>query len=215
MCGRFTLTASGEEIADAFGLDEPPVLAPRYNIAPSQEIAAVLSGADGRRRFEVLRWGFVPAKDGGRPIINARSETAWSRGVFKDAFARRRCLLPADGFFEWAEVPGASKRQPYHLRLREGRLFGLGAIWEPSADGRGTCAILTTEPTDAIRAIHDRMPVVIPRRAYGDWLDPTKGKGALTSLLGPFEEVPFDTVAVSFAVNDTGYDGPICIRPAS
>jgi len=215
MCGRFTLTASGDEVAEAFGLDEPPRLEPRYNIAPSQEVAVVVAG-EGGRALDVRRWGLVPGgATGGRPLINARAETAWSRPQFREAFARRRCLLPANGFFEWAVVAGASRKTPYHLRLREGGLFGLAGIWEPSAEGRGTCAILTTEPTDAVRAIHDRMPVIIPKWAYGTWLDPTRGRGALSALLRPFVEEPLEAVAVGLAVNDAGFDGPICIRPAS
>ena len=216
MCGRFTLTASGDEVAEAFGLDEPPGLEPRYNIAPSQDVAVVVAGDGGRRRLDIRRWGFFSAgATGGRPLINARAETAWSRPQFREAFTRRRCLLPADGFFEWAVVAGASRKTPYHLRLREGGLFGLAGIWEPSAEGRGTCAILTTEPTDVVLAIHDRMPVIIPRWAYGTWLDPTRGRGALSALLRPFVDEPLEAVAVALAVNDAGFDGPICIRPAS
>ncbi|HSD28795.1 MAG TPA: SOS response-associated peptidase family protein, partial [Vicinamibacteria bacterium] len=120
-----------------------------------------------------------------------------------------------NGFFEWAVVAEARKKQPYLLRLPEGALFGLAAIWEPSPAGRGTCAILTTDPTDDLRAIHDRMPVIIPPSAYGAWLDPTRGRGALSPLLAPFVERPLEVVAVGTAVNDAGFDGPICIRPAS
>ena len=127
MCGRFTLTASGEELAEAFDLDEPPTLEPRYNIAPSQDVLAVSAGADGRRRTGVLRWGFVPERGpSGRPVINARAETAWSRPMFSAAFARRRCLLPADGFYEWQVVPGARRKQPHHIRLSPGRAHGPG-----------------------------------------------------------------------------------------
>lgn len=216
MCGRFTLTASGDEVAEAFGLSEPLTLQPRYNIAPSQDVAVVVAGADGRRGLGFRRWGLVPAGGaGGRPLINARAETAWNRPLFREAFARRRCLVPADGFFEWAVVAETRRKQPYHLTLPEGRLFGLAAIWEPSAEGPGTLAILTTEPTDAVRAVHDRMPVIIPRWAYGTWLDPTRGRGALSALLRPFAEEPLEAVAVGYAVNDAGFDGPICIRPAS
>jgi putative SOS response-associated peptidase YedK len=215
MCGRFTLTASGEEIAEEFGLEETPVLLPRYNIAPSQEVAVVIPGTQGRPRFELRRWGLVSPGRGGRPLINARAETAWKSPPFREAFARRRCLLPADGFYEWAIRTGAARKQPYHLRLPEARLFGLGAIWEPSPEGPGTCAILTTEPTDALREIHDRMPVVIPRDAYGAWLDAGRGAGSVAALLRPFVERPFEAQPVGFAVNDARFDGPACIAPAS
>lgn len=215
MCGRFTLTASGEELAEAFDLDAPPSLAPRYNIAPSQDVVAVVGEPDGRRRLRIVRWGFVPQGGvTGRPVINARAETAWRRPMFSTAFARRRCLLPADGFYEWQAVPGSPRKQPHHIHLTGGGLFALAGIWEPTAEGRGTCAILTTEPTAALREIHDRIPVIIARESYATWLDPTRARAALLPLLGPYAETALEAVAVGTAVNDARAEGPVCIRPS-
>ena len=215
MCGRFTLTASGDALAEAFDLDEAPVgLEPRYNIAPSQEILTVLSGADGRRHLARPRWGLVVSGVPGRPLINVRSETAGSRAPFRDAFARRRCLVPADGFYEWQAVPGASRKQPHYIRLARGGLFALAGIWQPGTDGSSTCAILTTEPTPALREIHDRMPVIVPHRAYGTWLDPTRSGPALKPLLAPFVEETFLTLEVGPAVNNGRTEGVVCIAPS-
>jgi putative SOS response-associated peptidase YedK len=214
MCGRFTLTASGDELAEAFDLDEPPSLLPRYNIAPSQEVVAVVAGPDGRR-LDLLRWGFVSDRAASaRPIINARAESAGSRSLFAAAFAQRRCLLPADGFYEWQVVPGAPRKRPHHIRLSGGGLMALAAIWEPNPEGPGTCAILTTAPTVALRKVHDRMPVIIPRKSYATWLDPAQSRAALLPLLAPYEGEPLEAVAVGTAVNNARSDGPDCVLPA-
>ena len=137
MCGRFTLTKSGEEVAEAFGLDEVPELQPRYNIAPSQPVAVVRRlGPEGARSLAFLRWGLVSKSDAGsRPLINARAETAASRPAFREALAHRRCLIPADGFFEWEGPSGGRGRQPYYLQVGGGVLFGLGPIFSVSEWG--------------------------------------------------------------------------------
>jgi len=215
MCGRFTLTVSGEEVAEAFDLDEPPAgLEPRYNIAPSQEVLTVVSGADGRPRLGRPRWGLATSGAPGRPLINVRAETAGRRPLFRDAFARRRCLVPADGFYEWQAVPGVSRKQPHYIRLARGGLFALAGIWEPGRDGPSTCALLTTEPTPALREIHDRMPVIVPRHAYAAWLDVARSGPSLKPLLAPFVLEVFQTLAVGPAVNNGRTEGAICIAPA-
>jgi putative SOS response-associated peptidase YedK len=215
VCGRFTLTASGEEVADAFDLDEAPTLAPRYNIAPSQEVVAVVAGPDGRPRLDLQRWGFVSRHPTNRrPLINARSESVGARPPFSDAFSRRRCLLPADGFYEWQAVAGAKRRQPHYIRLASGGLFALAALWEPAPEGWGTCAILTTEPNATVRPIHDRMPVIIPPAGYATWLDPTRSRAELLPLLGPFDARALSAVAVGTAVNDARNESLDCIRPS-
>ena len=212
MCGRFTLTASGDEVAEAFGLHEAPSLEARYNIAPSQLLLAVVA-PDGRRGVEWLRWGFVSRNAHGKPFINARAESVGSRGLFASAFAQRRCLLPADGFFEWQAVAGTPRKQPHHIHLSGGGLFGLAGVFEPGADGISTCAILTTDPTDTLRGIHDRMPVIIPREAYATWLDPNPDRARLLPLLVPFTDQPLEAVAVGLAVNNARTEGPVCILP--
>jgi putative SOS response-associated peptidase YedK len=215
MCGRFTLTASGDEVAEAFGLDETPSLEPRYNIAPSQEVIAVVAGPDGRRRLDVLRWGFVSRHPTNRkPLINARAESVGARPPFSEAFSRRRCLLPVDGFYEWQAVPGMKRKQPHYLRLSAGGLFALGGLWEPAPEGRSTCAILTTEPNATLRPIHDRMPVIIPPGDYATWLDPTRSRAELLPLLGPFTDEPLAAVAVGTAVNDARNESAACILPS-
>jgi putative SOS response-associated peptidase YedK len=210
MCGRFTLTASGEALAEAFDLDEAPVgLEPRYNIAPSQEILTVVSGAEGRRRLERPRWGLASSGVPGRPLINVRAESAGSRPRFREAFAKRRCLVPADGFYEWQAVPGASRKQPHYIRLARGGLFALAGIWEPGRDGPSTCALLTTEPTPALREIHDRMPVILPVSAHAAWLDPANDDlTRLDPLLAPYAADLLASHPVSRRVNSARNDEP-------
>lgn len=218
MCGRFNLTASGEEIAEAFDLEGTPELAPRYNIAPTQPVAVVrLDAESGRRRLAALRWGLLPqgAPDTDRGHINARSETAGQKPSFRDAFARRRCLIPATGFYEWQRT-GARKRRPWLFSLASGQPFAFAGLWEPPArEGAGaTCAILTTEPNDLTREVHDRMPVILPREVYSRWLDPKPGAAvALRPLLVPFPATVMSARAVSSAVNNARFDDPACLDP--
>jgi putative SOS response-associated peptidase YedK len=217
MCGRFNLTASGEEIAEAFDLDEVPELAPRYNIAPTQPVAVVrLDRASGRRRLSELRWGLVPegAPETDRGHINARSETAWQKPSFRDAFARRRCLIPATGFYEWKRTR-ARNRQPWALALASGQPFAFAGLWEPPArEGAATtCTILTTEPNELAREIHDRMPVILDPESYVRWLDPeARGALPLRSLLRPFPAEAMTAWRVSTAVNSPRCDGPVCLE---
>jgi putative SOS response-associated peptidase YedK len=217
MCGRFNQTASGEEVAEALGLDEAPALAPRYNIAPTQEVGVVgVQPKTGRRGLALLRWGLVPrgSLGGERGFINARSETAWEKPSFAEAFARRRCLVPATGFYEWQRLD-AKKRQPWLLRLATGRVFAFAGLWEPAAGGAvPTCAILTTEPNDVARPIHDRMPVILDPADYARWLDPAvTGPAEVRPLLRPFPSGAMTAFPVSTAVNNPTFDDPACLVP--
>jgi putative SOS response-associated peptidase YedK len=229
VCGRFNLTASGEEVAEAFGLDEVPDLSPRYNIAPTQPVAVVrLEPEAGKRRLALLKWGFVPlgTLEGERGFINARAESAWGKPSFRDAFARRRCLIPATGFYEWRDTgmappraPGRAggRRQPWHFGLADGRPFGFAGLWEPpvTEGTSATCAILTTEPNDLARPVHDRMPAILDPAAYARWLDPSVHAYApLAPLLRPFPAGPMRAFPVSTAVNDPRCDLPVCVQPA-
>jgi len=218
MCGRFNLTASGQEIAEALGLDEAPELAPRYNIAPSRPVAVVrLEAATGRRRLGTVRWGLIPA---GAPRterghINARAETAWQKPSFREAFARRRCLVPATGFYEWQRTH-ARRRRPWLFALGSGRPFAFAGLWEPPVgnDAPATCTILTTEPNGVTRPVHDRMPVILSPAAYARWLDPSPGDAvALRLLLAPFPAEAMTARPVSTVVNDARFDGPACLEP--
>jgi len=229
VCGRFNLTAPGDEIAEAFGLDDVPDLAPRYNIAPSQDIAVVrLDPEDQQRRLTLLKWSLVPqgSLEGERGFINARAETAWEKPSFREAFVRRRCLIPATGFYEW-ERPGTAqpdpagrarpRRQPWHFGLVGGRVFAFAGLWEPPAAGAAaaTCTILTTEPNDLTRPVHDRMPVILDPATYARWLDPSVGAyTALAPLLRAFPASAMRAFPVSTAVNDPRCDLPVCVQPA-
>ena len=219
MCGRFNQTASGEEVAEAFDLDEAPELAPRYNIAPTQPIAVVgIQPKTGRRGLAMLTWGLVPRASlgGERGFINARSETAWEKASFREAFLKRRCLVPATGFYEWQKLD-AKRRQPWVIRLASGRAFAFAGLWEPPAAGASTptCTILTTEPNDLARPIHDRMPVILDPADYARWLDPAVTVPAeVRPLLRPFPADAMTAYPVTTAVNNPAFDDPSCLTPA-
>lgn len=221
MCGRFNQTASGDEIAEAFGLDEAPQVAPRYNIAPTQPVAVVgVQPATGRRGLAQLTWGLVPRGALGkeRGFINARSESAWERPSFAEAFARRRCLIPATGFYEWQKLD-AKRRQPWLLRLIAPGPFAFAGLWEPAATAvpgaAPTCTILTTEPNDVTRPVHDRMPVILAPEDYARWLDPAIVIAAeVRPLLRPFPALAMTAFPVSARVNNPANDDPACLEPA-
>ena len=221
MCGRFNQTASGDEVAEAFGLDETPELAPRYNIAPTQPVAVVgVQPASGRRGLAMLTWGLVPkgALSRERGFINARAETAWEKAAFAEAFARRRCLIPATGFYEWQRLD-PRRRQPWLFRLAAPGPFAFAGLWEPAAaavpGATATCAILTTEPNDLARPVHDRMPVILAPSDYARWLDPAvQLPGELRPLLRPFPAAAMTAFPVSTRVNNPALDDPACLAPA-
>ncbi|HZD55040.1 MAG TPA: SOS response-associated peptidase [Candidatus Aquicultoraceae bacterium] len=221
MCGRFTLFDDSSLLAEWFGLEQAPSLSPRYNIAPSQEVAAVRvpPGGEGRE-LALLRWGLVPswAKDPslGARMINARAETAADKPAFRSAIRRRRCLVPADGFYEWKRVNG--RKQPYYVRMRDAKVFGLAAIWEAwsGADEEPieSCALLTTSANALLRPIHDRMPVIVRPSAYGLWLSPgEQDPQALAPLLHPWPDGEMVAYPVSASVNNPKMDGPGLTEP--
>ena len=220
MCGRFNQTASGEEVAEAFGLDETPALAPRYNIAPTQEVAVVgVRPKTSRCGLALLKWGLVPRESLGdeRGFINARAETAWEKPSFREAFAHRRCLIPATGFYEWQKID-PKRRQPWLLRLVSGRLFAFAGLWEPATATPGavpTCTILTTEPNEVTQPIHDRMPVILDPSEYTRWLDPAVTIPAeVRPLLRPFPAAAMTAYPVTTAVNNPSFDDPACLARA-
>lgn len=217
MCGRFTLFAPEKELAQRFGI--PPAgrsLAPRYNIAPSQPVAAVRAAPEGSgRELVLLRWGLIPswAKDPsiGNRMINARSESAAQKPAFRSAIRRRRCLVPASGFYEWKRT-GSGKR-PYFARVRGGAPFGMAGLWErwEAADGSAveTCTILTTDANGLLAPVHDRMPAIVPPKEYGVWLDPAvTDPGRVAPLLAPFPEDQMEAWPVSARVNRPTEDDP-------
>jgi putative SOS response-associated peptidase YedK len=214
MCGRFFLSKSGVEIARHFDLATEPVLAPRFNIAPSQAIAVVRRRASDTcgRVLELRTWGFVPrfAKDvrAGRRPINARAETLATNPLFRDAFAHRRGLVPADGFYEW-QHRGRSAR-PFALRVRGGELFAMAALFDHCKTAEAeldSCAIVTTDANERVAAIHDRMPAILALPDYALWLDPAVHElERLLPLLQPCPAEWIDLQPVSRRVNDVRCD---------
>ena len=217
MCGRFTVRTPAHRLAEAFGVDLRANLAPRYNIAPTQQVA-VLRG-DG---FSMLRWGLVPswAKDPaiGSRMINARAETVAEKPSFRAAFRQRRCLVLADGFYEWQKRSGGVK-QPYYIRLADDRPFAFAGLWErwrrPEGGDLETCTIITTEANDALRPIHERMPVILPAADRAAWLDPgTAPREALQAMLRPYPGDAMTAFPISRLVNNVRNDEPACIEAA-
>jgi putative SOS response-associated peptidase YedK len=222
MCGRFTLRASPRVIAEQFELFESPDFEPRYNIAPSQAVAAVRVQVEvepPRRELVFLRWGLIPswADDAsiGNRLINARAETASVKPAFRQAFARRRCLIVADGFYEWQKQ--GRERRPYWIRMRDDRPFAFAGLWEAweGADHSyvESCTVLTTEANELMRALHDRMPVIVAPADYGRWLSPASHTSELAALLRPFPSEPLEAIRVGPRVNRPAHEGPDCIAP--
>ncbi len=225
MCGRYTLTTPPELIADLFGLEEVPTFAPRWNLAPTQEAAVIRVPALGaKRRFDLLRWGLVPAwaEDPaiGNRLINARAETATEKPSFKRSLQRQRCLVLADGFYEWRK--DGKLKQPIWIHRSDGKPFafaGLWASWRPKGTPREdppleTFTILTTTPNELMKPIHDRMPVILSAEDYDLWLDPkTTDAERVTPLLRPAPDAEFETREVSRVVNSPAHDLPDCIAP--
>jgi putative SOS response-associated peptidase YedK len=221
MCGRFTLTRPPQDIADAFGLDGAPALEPRYNVAPTQQVFAVRGGASQAREGAWLRWGLVPSWAAdlsiGNKLLNARAETAGEKPAFRNAFHRRRCLIPADGFYEWQAVAG--QKRPLYFRLEGGRLFAFAGLWErwqPPAGGPAveTCTILTTGANDLLRPFHERMPVILDPGRHDGWLDPRAGAETLRSWLVAWPAEEMTVTPASVRVNNPRNEGPACLAPA-
>lgn len=223
MCGRFTQTASSAVIAQQFDVAEPPLFTPRYNIAPSQPVAAIRIEPDTTtRQLVLLRWGLIPswAKDPkiGHQCINAKAETVAEKPSFRAAFKTRRCLVIATGFYEW-QVDG-KRKQPMWIGLKSHRPFAFAGLWEhwrpPDGEVIESCTILTTEPNELLRPIHNRMPVILASTAYDQWLDPTFQHGeSLKALLRPYSSEELTAYPVGTLVNNPRHDVPQCLEPVS
>lgn len=222
MCGRYTLTSKGDEVALLFDLSELPPLPPRYNLAPTQEAAVVrVLGAGAPRHLDFLRWGLIPywAEDRsiGNRMINARSESVADKPAYRWSFRKQRCLIPADGFYEWKKE--GKLKQPFHIHRKDRQPFafaGLWARWKPKdgGDPLDTFTILTTESNATIRPLHDRMPVILPRDQFDLWLDPTvEDRALLEPLLKPFDPDALELTPVSRTVNSPANDVPECVAP--
>ena len=218
MCGRYELHSHPAAIALAFGLASPPDVHARYNIAPMTEVPIVRVNAEGQRELVRMRWGLVPrwAKDPsiGARMINARGETIADKPSFRMSYRRHRCLLPADGFYEWRAPPPrsgageASRKQPIHIGMADGALFGLAGLYERwrSEDGNvlDTCTVVTTEANALIAPIHDRMPLIVAREDYARWLDPANADVA--DLIAPYPPARMAHYPVSSRVNNVRHD---------
>lgn len=214
MCGRFALTATPDEIATAFGLQNVPPFPPRYNIAPSQPIAAIRQLQHQPREFRLMQWGLIPswAKDPsiGNNLINARCETAHEKPSFRSAIKYRRCLIPASGFYEWQKVDKSTK-QPYYFRMQQP--FAFAGLWESWHDIE-TCIILTTQPNEVVAPVHQRMPVIISPDNYKVWLDfDIQTPSYLFHLFDPDLVQGLSALPVSTLVNSPTVDRPECIEP--
>ena len=221
MCGRYTLKAGGQELSDLFGLSEEPKIEPRYNIAPTQQIAVVLENAsNGGRALEMMHWGLIPswAKDPsiGSRMINARAETVSDKPSYRSAFKRRRCLIVADGFYEWKKTEDG--KQPYYLRLGSGGPFGFAGLWEgwsmEGGEETRSATIITTEPNEVAAEVHNRMPVILPPDMYDAWLEPENDdREELLSMLAPYPAEEMEAYPVSKRVNRPANDEPGVLEP--
>jgi putative SOS response-associated peptidase YedK len=225
MCGRFSqagnafrIEMKGSDLQTLFDAVDPLPLSPRYNIAPGQMIATVRHEEDHRRHFRKLRWGLVPSwaksLNEGFKHINARGETAYKLPSYRSAFAKRRCLIVADGFFEW-EKKGKEK-VPHYFRLQGGPPFGFAGLWERwEGDGSPieSCTIITTDANSMVGSFHNRMPVILPADGYAAWLDSTTPLPQLQSMLVPFPADQMETFVVSPVVNNARHDVPECVEP--
>jgi putative SOS response-associated peptidase YedK len=218
MCGRYTLASNTQKLAEAFsGLEVPAELPPRYNIAPSQAVAVVAN--NNPHKLEFFQWGLIPswAKDPkiGNQMINARAETLAEKASFKNAYKRRRCLVLADGFYEWKKEEDKTKT-PMYIRLASGEPFafaGLWEIWHQGEDMVLSCTIITTNPNELMAQIHNRMPVILPATAYEQWLNPAeRPPDQLNSLLQPYPAELMTAYPVSKLVNSPRNDSPELIE---
>ena len=247
MCGRYSLKTPADTLSELFQLTQSPSLSPHYNIAPSRPIAIVRIGKWSQTRLSsnspptsisadrliesdpisrecvLVRWGLIPswAKDPsiGNKMINARAETVAEKPAFRGPLARSRCLVPADGYYEWQrEGRMGQRKQPFYVRLRNWRPFAFAGLWERWAGPDGTivesCAILTTEPNESLKHIHDRMPVILAEAEYDQWLDPAVRQAQLLQpLLRPYPPEEMTAHPVSLRVNDPAHDDAACIAP--
>lgn len=223
MCGRYTQSQSAEMIAQIFRVDHVPVLTPRYNIAPTQSVATILqSSTSTNRQFKFLHWGLIPswAKDKkmGARLINARAETVAEKPSFRSAFRQRRCLVVADGFYEWQQQEEKKQKQPFYFHLSDQRPFAFAGLWEhwedkDSGEEIESCTLITTEANELMQNIHHRMPVILDPKNYDLWLDTeVKNSELLQPLLHPYPTEEMTAYPVSKTVNKASNDTAECIN---
>ncbi len=221
MCGRFTLTVDPAELMDEFGdYTFPPQFAPRFNIAPSQPVLAISN--DGSNQADFFRWGLIPvwAKDPsiGNRMINARGETLAEKPSFRGSYKYKRCLILADGFYEWKEQPGSKTKTPYFIHMKDRQPFAFAGLWDEwhSSDGSQirTCTIITTSPNNLMKSLHNRMPVILSRDSYRQWLSKTpQTPESLSPLIKPYPSDEMAAYPVSTLVNNPKNDRAECVVP--
>lgn len=220
MCGRFTLVTDPLQVLERFVIDEMKIdLQPRYNVAPGQLIPAIIA-TGGKRRIGQLRWGLVPAwaedEKVGYKLINARAETVGDKPAFQRLLERKRCIIPADGFYEWRQLEG-KKKQPMRIMMKSQALFAFAGLYDTWTSPRGeklhSCTIITTKPNDVVRDIHERMPVILRRQDEAIWLDRERCDAELLrSLLVPYDAAEMRSYPVPVMVGNVRNDSPECIK---
>jgi putative SOS response-associated peptidase YedK len=220
MCGRYAQFQSGEAVAELFEIESIPQLSPRYNIAPTQQVATISSDAKtGDRSLKFRHWGLIPswAKDKAisSKLINARAETLAEKPSFRRAFATRRCLIIADGFYEWQKL--GKEKQPFYIHLKGDRTFAFAGLWEewksPENEVIESCTIITTTANETIAPIHERMPVILAPETYESWLDPKENdRQKLEQILHLNSQLEVKTEAIATKVNNPKYDRPDCME---
>ena len=230
MCGRFVSSTPVSKLVEQFLVEEVKVEEhdPSYNVAPTNEIMAVAASTEGVRRLGTFKWGLVPtwAKDPsiGNRMINLRAETVSEKPTFRRLLAKHRCIIPADGFYEWKDMGKGRKKQPFFIRARDGTVLALAGLWEAwrdkeagdgdDADWLRTCSIITTRPNKLLASLHDRMPVVLPPEAWDTWLDRNNTDAdELAALLKPASEELLELFPVSTAVNSVANNGEELVLP--
>ncbi|MCH8859396.1 MAG: SOS response-associated peptidase [Proteobacteria bacterium] len=225
MCGRFTLTSLPDPLIEMLGLESWPEFEPRHNIAPTQDAPVVLAAPDGAPdggplQLRMMRWGLIPSwtqeQKSGALLINARCENAAEKPSYRSAFKNRRCLMLADGFYDWKRI--GKRKQPYYFTLRDRQPFAFAALWErwtnPDGQAIETCALLTTEPNELMRPVHDRMPVILAPQDYRRWLGPPRpGAELLSRLFEPYASSEMACHPVGAMVNNSAMETPDCIEP--
>lgn len=220
MCGRFVRSSSAAAIAKVFGVAESDIPASSYNIAPTQSVAAIWR-SDLGLQLQSLRWGLIPswAKDPaiGSKLINARAETVAEKPSFRSAFRQRRCLIVADGFYEWQQVSSSRQKQPYFIGLQDEGLFAFAGLYEhwhsPEGEIAHTCTIITTTANELVEPIHERMPVILSPQNYDLWLDSSSKVDRLQDLLAPYPAAAMQVYPVSRSVNSPKNNSPECKQP--
>jgi putative SOS response-associated peptidase YedK len=226
MCGRYTIVRPDRikaalEATPIFEEFDEKRVVPRFNIAPSQQIPLVRIDHKGNRVIDLAKWGLIPAWSKTLPKlqpINARAESVPTSGMFRQAFQRRRCLIPADGFYEWQATGPKQPKQPYFIHFKDDRTFAFAGLWEkwkpePGSGPIETCTIITTNPNTLMEKIHNRMPVIVDPKDYNRWLDPNIPGSEVVDILKPFQPDEMEAYPITTAVNSPKHDGPELLEP--